>query len=655
MPLTKIQFAPGIHKEGTQYTTGPSWYDCDKIRFRKGRPEQIGGWVKPGNSVIFPAAEVLTAQAGSATGEETTSFRGVARSLFDWSTAGAAKYLGIGTNLKFYVELGGQMSDITPLRETTAAGAVTFAAVNGSSVLTVTDASHGATAGDYVTFTDATTLGGTIVADVLNNEYEIATIINTNSYTIIARDINQTIVVANASDTSDGNDGTGTIGAYQIATGTNTFVPATGWSVDTWGTIPWGGGGSLTFANQLRQYSQDVFGDDLIFNPRAGGVYYWDESGGTENRAISLAELSVATYGGTGRDAPVAALQVMVSPIDRHVIAFGANALGVEDGSLDPSLVRWSDQENAADWTPTATNSSGGQVLSSGTAIIGAVKTRQEILIFTDTTIHAMRFSGSPFVFQFAPVGENITILSPRAAVSTGDAVFFMDLEGFYIYQGSTTRLPCTVLDFVYLNLNKTQLHKTFALNDPDHDEVTWFYQSTAAGVVDVDRYVSFNYSDQTWVVGSLARGAWIQAPTKTYPVATSNDTSDVKNNYLYEQEQGTDADGQNMGAYIESGDMEAGDGESFIFMTRFIPDFRYKYSDAGVPGNVDITVTIKGRDFPLDDFLPKSTSTVVYNTKQKHVRVRAREIAMRIESNNTGYSWTMGDFRFQMRTSGRR
>ena len=234
--------------------------------------------------------------------------------------------------------------------------------------------------------------------------------------------LHRTPIIANASDTLDGS--TGVVGTYQMTTGTNTYVPSTGYSVGDWGENPWGGGGAITFANQLRQFSQDVFGDDLIFNPRAGSIYFWDESDGVENRAISLTEIPGAS------NAPVAALQVMISPVDRHIIAFGCNALGVEDGSLDPLLVRWSDQESASDWTPRVTNSSGGQVLATGSSIIGAVKTRQEILIFTDSSITAMRFSGAPYVFQFSPVGENVTLISPRAAVSAADAVFFMDLVG---------------------------------------------------------------------------------------------------------------------------------------------------------------------------------------------------------------------------------
>jgi hypothetical protein len=433
MPLSKLNFAPGIHKESTQYAAGQSWWDCDKVRFRKGRPEQVGGWQIYSVSVVFPVGEAL--------GEETNSYRGVCRSIYDWGTAGSSKYLGIGTNLKFYIENGGALNDVTPIRLDVAGGGsvITFAATDGSSQITVTHTSHGAVRGDYVAFDTAASLGGNIIADVLNHEYEIDELITTDSYYITAMDVSQNEIFATASDTGDG--GTNVGGEYQINTGTNSFVASVGYGVGTYGGVAtggsdlvgYGGGGSVGFSNQLRLYSQDAFGDDLIFNPRGGGIYYWDESVGVDIRAIDLSALGGAT------GSPVNALQVMVSPVDRHVIAFGVNALGsISPHIIDPLLVRWSDQENAAVWTPTATNSAGGQVLSSGTRIVGAIRTRQEILIFTDSGIHSMRFSGAPFIYQFAPISESISIVSPKAAISAGDAVFFMDMEGYYVYQGAT-------------------------------------------------------------------------------------------------------------------------------------------------------------------------------------------------------------------------
>jgi hypothetical protein len=637
MAIEKIQFAPGIHKEGTQYSAGPTWFDCDKVRFRKGKPESIGGWLQYTTSTVFPF--------GDPDGEITDSFRGVPRSLFDWGTAGKIKYLGVGTNLKFYVEVGGVMNDITPLRSTTAAGDVTFAAVDGDATITVSDTAHGAVAGDYVTYSGAATLGDQITAAVLNHEYEIATIVDADSYTIEAVDSGQTPVLATATDS--GNGGASVIGYYQINSGTNNYIASTGYGSGAYGSGSWGGSGSLSFAGQLRLWSQDSFGDDLVFNPRGGNIYFWDETiavegDGVDTRAVELADLPGAT------SPPTIALQVMTSSIDKHVIAFGCNDIG--SSTSDPLLIRWCDQENIEIWTPTATNTAGGRPLSSGTEIIGAIKTRHEILVFTDTTIHSMRFSGAPYVYQFSPVAENVSVISPRAMISAGDYVFFMDMEGFYVYEGSVQRLECSVLSHVFSNLDKSQAFKIYATNNSDDSEVTWFYPAGDPGS-EVNRYVTFNYQENHWTIGTFARGAWIEASTKTYPIAGSNDTVNVKTNYLYNHEYGYDANGSELAPYIESGMVEIGSGNSFMFIDRFIPDFRVD----GLSVNADFTVIIKATEFPQEAPVVRATKTVTSTTKQSHVRVRGREMMLRIEASGTGYGWTMGDFRFDMRTDGRR
>jgi len=618
MPLEKIPLIPGIHREGTQYSEGASWWDCDKIRFRKGFPEKIGGWVK----------------------YISTSYMGVARSLFDWGTGASIRYLGIGTNLKFYVETGEVLSDITPLRKpATAASSVTFSLGTTTSLLKVTNVDHGASVGDFVTFFDAIGLGGNILAEYLNQEYRVASLIDADNFNIIPKDTSGNPVLTTAGDTGDGLGAT--YAEYQINIGTNSYVPAVGWGVLGWGVSPWGGGGTLTFAGQLRLYSQDSFGDNLVFNPRAGGVFAWIESDGTTTRAKYLYDLVGAS------DAPIAALQVMTSPTDRHVICFGCNPIG--SSVIDPLLVRWGTQESMVDWTPTVINSAGGQVISTGTQIVGAVKTRHEIVIFTDTSIHAMRFTGSPYVFGFSPLAENITILSQNAAISTGDAVYFMDLEGFYLYQGSVVPIVCDVLDYVFENIDKSQLHKVYGTNNPSNSEVTWFYPAGSAGS-DITNYVTFNYMDKLWTIGTFNRGAWIQAPTKNNPIASSNDTVNEETNYLYTQEYGYDADGLAMGEFIESGAMEMGSGESMMFCDRVIPDFRW----SGVTENANLTVKILKRKYPLEDMTVKATKTVYPTTKQSSVRVRGREMALRIEGNGVGYGWTMGQFRFDIRPDGK-
>ena len=617
MPLIKLQFQPGINREGTEYSADAGWYDADKVRFRKGRPEKIGGWEK----------------------YSTSTFLGVCRSLDDWVAIDGVAYIGLGTHLKFYVNEGSSFYDVTPIRATTSAGDVTFAATNGSSTITVTDSSHGAVVNDFVTFSDAVSLGGVVVADVLNQEYQVASVVNTNSYTITAKDTSGDAVTANSSDS--GNGGSSTVGAYQINTGLNNEGHGGGGGAGTGGRLTFGSASSLSASGQLRLYSQDAFGDDLIFNAREGGVYYWDESAGTSTRATALSAVSGAS------DAPTVALQVMMSDVDKHVICFGVNPIG--SSTIDPLHVRWSDSESAADWTPTAINSAGGVNLSTGSTIIGALKTRQEILIWTDAGIHSMRFIGSPFIFQFSVVNEGLSMISPKAAVNAGGAVYFMDRGGFYVYTGSVQPIPCSVLDYVFSNLNLKQSYKVFSSTNADHNEVTWFYP-IGSGETEITNYVTYNYVEQLWSIGTMERGAWVEANSKNYPIATSVITSS-DNNYIYIQERGHDADGSAMTAYIESGDVEMGDGERYMLLSKLIPDFTFK----GNTDDASMDVIIKGKDFPLEDTTTLSTSTVTSTTKQAFLRARARSSAFRIESSESGYGWRLGDLRFDMRPDGRR
>ena len=428
MPFAKFKFQPGINKEGTNYSNEGGWFDADKIRFRKGRPERIGGWQKnSGNSFI-----------------------GTARKIHVYKDADQIQYNLIGTHKKLYVQQGNVFNDITPIRSTTGAGEVTFSASNGDATLTVADTGHGAVQGDFVTFSDASSLGGNIIASVLNQEYEIATIVNDNSYTVEAKNTDGSTVTANSSDT--GNGGSSVVGAYQINIGLDTYVSSTGWGVGTWSASTWGSATALSNTNQLRLWSLDNFGDDGLCLARNGALYYWDESSGVSTRAV------VASSRAGASNTPVAALQIMMSDVDRHVIAFGCNAIG--SSTLDPLLVRFSDAENAVDWTPTATNSAGGVQLSTGSTIIGALQTRQEILIWTDAGIVSMRFVGSPFIFSFNEVATGMSLISPNAVATGGNTVFFMDNGAFYQYSGSAQRLPCTVLDHVFSDFNLDQAFK---------------------------------------------------------------------------------------------------------------------------------------------------------------------------------------------------
>ena len=443
MPLTKIKFAPGVNKEGTEYSADAGWFSADKIRFRQGRPEKIGGCVK----------------------YSETSILGICRSIHDWASLESIRYIGLGTNLKFYVVEGNSFNDITPIRSTTSAGDVTFAATNGSSNITATDTSHGAVVNDFVTFSSAASLGGNITAAVLNQEYQITSVPTVNTYEFTAKDTSGSTVTANSSDT--GNGGSSTVGVYQINTGLNDFLEGTGWGAGSYGMSAWGSASSISAAGQLRLFSQDNFGEDLLFNARGGGIFFWDESSGTGARAVNITSLS-------GSNQPTIALQVMVSDIDQHVIAFGVNPIG--SSQIDPLFIRFSDQENATDWTPTAINTAGGIRINSGSEIIGAVQGRQEILVFTDVSLHSMRFVGAPFTFQIQTVSTDISMISPKAAVNARGSVYFMDKGGFYVYNGSVQPLPCSVKEFVFSNINLGQAFKVFAAENNAFSEVMWFY-----------------------------------------------------------------------------------------------------------------------------------------------------------------------------------
>ena len=618
MPLSKIKFAPGVNKEGTEYSADAGWFDADKIRFRQGRVEKIGGWEK------------YTDQ----------SFLGVCRSLHNWSSLESINYLGVGTNLKFYVAEGAGYNDVTPIRLTSGAGDATFAATNGSSTITVTENGHGAVVNDFVTFSSAASLGGLVTAAVLNQEYQITSVPTTNTFTITAKDTSGTEVIANSSDT--GNGGSSTVATYQINTGLNTFVQGTGFGAGTWSSGAWGSSSSISAAGQLRLFSQDNFGEDLVFNARGGGIYYWDESSGTSTRAIEIGSLAGAS------NTPTIALQVLVSDIDQHVIAFGSNPIG--SSTIDPLLVRFSDQENAADWTPTATNTAGGVRINSGSEIIGAVQTRQEILVFTDVSLHSMRFTGAPFTFQFSTLSTDISMISPNAAVNARGSVYFMDSGGFYVYNGSVQPLPCSVKEHVFTNLNKGQAFKVFAAENNDFSEVIWFYP-VGTDDTEITNYVSYNYAENLWAVGTLDRGAWIGYSKNSNPIASSVNTGVTDANYLYNHETGFDDDGQAMTAFVESGDLEIGEGERFMMISRIIPDFSFR----GATSDASVDFTIKGSNFPLETPTTQATATVTSSTQQSHIRTRARHAVVRIESSGSGFGWRLGDLRFDMRQDGRR
>jgi len=621
MPLAKFVLKPGIDREGTSYDSEGGWFDSNLVRFNRGRPQKIGGWRK----------------------DNETTFKGTCRALHAWVELQGTKYLGLGTTSKYYLEEGGTTyTDITPIRATTTNG-ITFAATDGSSTITATDSNHGAVVGDFVTISGAVSLGGNVTAAVLNQEYEITQVPSVNTYTFTAVNTSGVTVTANASDS--GNGGSGVDGAYQINVGLDVYVASTGWGAGTWGASTWGSTSALSETNQLRLWSHDHFGEDLVMNPRAGGIYYWDESSGTSNRAVVLSDISGANL------VPTKGLQVIVSEKDRHLIVLGADPISgsSRSGSVDPMLIAFSDQENALDFEPLTTNTAGSLRLSEGSLIVGSIKARQEILIWTDTSLYSMQFIGPPYTFGLNLLNSGSGLASPNASINVAPGVFWMSSDNFYLYNGSVQKLPCSVHSYVFDDINLGQIYKVFAFSNAQFDEVGWFYCSSSS--TEIDRYVCYDYADNVWTYGNLSRTAWLDQGIVNYPRATAN-------NYLYQHEFGYNDDGSPMtNVYIESADIDIGDGEEFAFISKLIPDVRFlNNSETG-----QVNFVLKTRDYPGDSLSTKSTDALSSTTQKKDMRARARQAVIRFESDdddtnaNNDVGWRLGATRLEIRGDGRR
>jgi len=628
MPLQKYIFNPGINKEGTDYAAEGGWFDSNLVRFRKGLPEKIGGWQK----------------------YIETSYEGTGRKLHGWVDLDGTKLLGLGTRFKLYIQEGTSYNDITPIRATTSAGDVTFGATDGSSTLTVTDSGHGAVDGDFVTFSGAASLGGNITAAVLNQEYQVVSVPTANTFTIVAKDTSGTAVLANSSDT--GNGGGSVVGAYQINSGLDVFVDGTGWGVGAWdGSGTWGSTTSLGDSNQLRLWSMDNFGEDLISNPRAGSIYYWDKTNGLNTRAVPLTSLAGANK------APTKGLQVLVSDVDRHVIVLGADPIsgGSRSGTIDPLLVAFSDQENAAEWEPLATNTAGSLRCSAGSEIIGGLRARQETLIWTDVALYSLQFIGPPNTFGLVLLNEGVSLIGPNAAVNTPNGIFWMDKKGFYMYNGSVQPIPCTVHAFVFDNLNEGQAFQVFGFVNKQFDEVGWFYCSGENTVI--DKYVAYNYVESSWTIGELSRTAWLDEGLVSFPRAAGKD-SDAP--YLYSHETGFDDDGSPMNnVFIESADFDIGDGQEFQFIRRFIPDVKFTGNSSGTQ---KINLVLKARNFPGQSLTTDQTSSFTATTTKVDTRARGRQAAVRFESDDDaetvdrlGVGFRIGATRLDVQPNGRR
>jgi len=641
MPLTKLQFKPGVNRETTSYSNEGGWFDIDKTRFRFGFPEKIGGWTR----------------------YAVNAFLGTARSLHPWVALDGTQFLGVGTHLKYYINEGGGYNDVTPIRATTTNGIV-FAATNGSSTITATDDAHGASIGDFVTISGAVSLGGLITADVLNQEYQVVLVPTANTFTFVAREadtsiasitttsgLNPTPVVANSSDT--GNGGSGADAAYQVTVGLDTSLTGNGWNAGSYGRGTWNSASNLSVDGAtLRIWSHDNFGEDLILNARDAGIFYWDRTNGTETRAVALSSLANSNL------APTIAKKVLVSDRDRHIIAFGCDPESAI-GTQDPLLIRFGSQESLTDWQTLPTNTAGELRIGSGSEIITAIETRQQVIVFTDESLHAMQFLGPPFTFGINTISENITIAGPLAAIAVEDMVFWMGKQEFYVYGGGVQRLPCTVRDFVFNDFNELQIEKVTAATNTSFSEVWWFYPSESSQ--ENDRYVVYNYQQKIWYFGTLARTVWLDRGIESNPVAAGTD------HYLYTHESGLD-DGSTdpvsaISAFVESSQVDIGDGNQFSFVNKIIPDLTFRDSTASSPA---ATLTLKARNFPGGAYLQTNgqsvsqtvagTSTVVEQfTDQINLRLRGRSLALKIASSDTGVTWRLGSPRIDIKPDGRR
>jgi hypothetical protein len=637
MPLQKLQFRPGLNREGTDYSNEGGWYDGDKIRFRSGFPEKIGGWVRLSNN----------------------SFVGVCRSMWNWIDLDGTNYLGLGTSKKYYIERGGYFYDVTPIVHTSTtleAPNGPFTATDGSDIITVTDTTYNPNAGDFVTFSGASGLGGNVIASVLNREFEILSVDSgTDTYTI------QIATTANISDT--GNGGGTVTAAYQFPVGQDTYTIGTGWGSGYWGRAGWGEGYTIPVSEQLRLWSNDNYGQDLVIAPRGGPIFYWKDADGPETRAKYLAT-DADNAGYDGDYVPSKTNQVLASAIQRFIIAIGANPYepDVPGTTFDPMLVRWSDQENPYQWIPSVTNQSGEFRLSNGSYTMAARATRQEILIWTDSCLYSMQYLGPPYVWGFNILMDNISVMSPNSMITINNVTYWMGTDKFYMYSGRVETLPCSLRQYIFNDINKDQSFQVFAGGNEGYNEIWWFYCSTNSDTV--DKYVIYNYLDRVWYYGSMARTAWLDSGIRQYPMAT-----DYNGYVLYHEASVDDESGETpepIYAYVQSSDFDIGDGHNFGFVWRILPDVNFNGSNVDKPS---VTMIVKPRrnsgtpygtaDEPSvqsqDDYRLAPAYTIQEFDGQVYTRLRGRQLAFRIESTGLGVAWQLGSPRIDIRNDGRR
>ena len=702
MALQKTLFKPGVNKENTRYTNEGGWYECDKVRFRQGTPEKIGGWVQ-----FSPQ-----------------TYLGTCRSLWNWVTLDNVSLVGVGTNLKFYINQGSVYNDVTPIRSTVTL-TNPFTATLNSSTISVADNAHGCVTGDFVTFSGSgiTSLGGNITAAVLTGEFQV-TVVDANTYTITVS------ATANATDVSGSPGGGSVVTQYQVNTGTAQQIPLTGWGAGAWGSGAWGIGS--TSATSLQLWSQINFGQDLIFGVRGGGVYYWYASVGTSPIQVTISVASPAvitlpasfeiqdgtaitftttgalptgltvgniyyvvnssantfevsnTYGGpsittsgagsgthrvssrgldlfdlSDADCPLFQLTTTVSASSRFVIVFGTNDYG--STTLDPMLIRWSDQEDPFTWSPSITNQAGSLRLSHGSEIVAAIQTRQEINVFTDSALYSMQYLGAPLVWGVQLLGDNVSIIGPNAAVIASGVIYWMGVDKFYKYDGRVQTLRCDLRRHVFSDFNMSQAQQVYAGTNEGFNEVWWFYPS--ANSSNTDRYVVYNYLEDIWYYGTIGRSAWLDSGLLPHPIAATY------NNLLVQHEDGVDDNETGtpaaINAYISSSEFDINDGHNFGYVWRILPDITFESSNNAPNGDAPkVTMTL----YPMQNSgsgtgnsaaanVTKGSTYVITEefTGQIYTRARGRQLIFEIESDQVGTTWQLGAPRIDIRPDGRR
>jgi len=622
--LQKMVFKPGVNRDQTNYTNEGGFYSCDKIRFRSGQPQKLGGWLKATPTVLI----------------------GICRQMFTWITSLSDNLMAVGTSKKLYIDAGNNIYDITPLQHTSTtlgAAAGPFTATAGSATITVsyaTDSGFTPTAGNYVTFSGATSLGGNITATVLNANYKIQSVNSgATTYTITAT------AIANSSDTANG--GATVTAKYDIDVGNATTTYGYGWGAGVWGRGGWGTGSVTPVKIFQRDWFFDNFDNTLMANIRNGTPYYWDLDTTFLTRAVPL-----ASYPGAS-DVPTKVMQLLVSQGDKHLLAFGASSYG--SGVFDPLLIRWSNQDEPQNWTPLVTNSAGFIRVSRGDAIIRAIPTRQEILVYTNATLNSLQFLGTTDVFGIQELSDNISIASPRAVTTVNNQAFWMGTDKFYSYSGRVDTLPCTLRNHVFENLNFDQLEQVVCGTNEQWNEVWWFYPTADSNTNNA--YVIYNHFDKIWYYGSINRTAWNDSPLRQFPQAVGGVDGAQ---YIYNHETGVDDDLSPMSSYITSSDFDIVDGEQFLLIKRIIPDVSFDGSNTTSNPSPSVTFKMKPRNFPGSAYGTSPSQNVIEltvdtYTDQVFMRARARQMGMEISSSDIGVNWQLGSPRLDGRPDGKR